>query len=1440
VARWALWAPATPAIRYRASVGATSQGPRGPSGASAADGDPEVFEGDARFTLEKRLGEGGMGVVFEALDRERGEHVALKMLTRLDASSISRLKHEFRVLADLGHPGLVTYHELVSSHGHWFFTMELVDGVDFMRWVTQPGDEPTPLSGRRTSKSGASFEGRRPLSSTPDSFGASGAASASPSAGSLGSSEPDSLGVGSGDPTNASGSVAGDSGDSRVSSESLEASDPARAVDAREGAVDGRTRPTIVPSPEARSAAFLGALRASMRGDAATMLAPLGETVLPITKALSLGLAHGPASAAGLPKGADLPFDPERTLSWWGEGPRIKLPTISASQRRLRHALRQLAEGLVVLHSAGILHLDVKPSNVLVTPRGRVVLLDFGLASRAAEEADSTLVQGTPAYMAPEQVFGKTSAASDWYAVGVMLYEALVGTVPFVGPPRGILAAKQVLSPPRPSELVEGVPPDLDALCAELLSQDPSKRPTGEEVLARLGALPEPSRRSSSKKAPFVGRESAMRELREAFDTTRTIEDAPGHATVVSVRGTSGMGKSALVSRFLDEVSKRDGALVLSGRCFERESVPYKAVDALVDALVRHLRTRSPAELAELLPDDVRALARLFPALLEIEAVAARAEVGRRADELEQRRVGFAVLRELFTRLRRERPLVLHIDDLQWGDADSAALLSDLLRPPSPPCFLLVLSFRSEEESSSATLETLRQRAGWTLVPQREVFVGPLSEEQSTALARAILGSAADPGVAHAIALEAEGSPFFVAELARWAHAQRAVSAGGALVKLGEVVVERVRHLDDEARELLEVLAIAGRPIEPLVAFEAAGLGDEAVAALARLRGEQLARTRGSKRHELAECYHDRIREAVAGAVDEPTKRRRHAALAEALLATGRGDPEALAMHFRGAGDRPRALVYVREAALRAVRALAFDRAAELFASALELTPADDPARLELMRRRADALANASRAADASHAYRDAAARASGEERLELMRRAAEQACRSGHIDEGIELFEALLGGIGLRLARTPLEALASLLATRARVRLRGLRFVERAEASVPRELLRKLDVCWGAAAGLGMVDPIRGNDLQARALLFALEAGEPARMARSLALEACYSSTAGHESSKRTRDLIDQAERLAERSDDPHALAMVQSARAFELVFVGKWRDGARWAERAEQLLRQKTTGTAHEIATCQIFGVWALFNMGDYPEMQERYPEQLRYAEERGDRFSIASKTTLVGHVYHLLADDPGEAITRVDACMRGWSQKGFHVQHWYELLARTHVDLYRGDGVGAYERVARVFPTAKGSLLFRVVSIRNDMLWLRARAALAAASQRFYRDELLRLAEGDARRVMKGGLENTPGWGHSLLACVAHLRGQRARALDEARAAQRAFARAEMEGHRLAMRRREGEITGGPAGDAIIAEADVALRARGVRRPERFIDLLAPWTGPRHKSP
>lgn len=166
------------------------------------------------------------------------------------------------------------------------------------------------------------------------------------------------------------------------------------------------------------------------------------------------------------------------------------------SPQRAAALMRTVAEAVDYAHRLGVLHLDLKPGNVLVDERGEPQVADFGLARRLDDTlaADSDEVSGTPSYMAPEQATLKTrrlTPATDVYGLGAILYEMLVGRPPFLGPtPQETLKRVVGLAPERPRAQRREVPPDLEAICLKCLEKDAARRyPSARALVADLGAF---------------------------------------------------------------------------------------------------------------------------------------------------------------------------------------------------------------------------------------------------------------------------------------------------------------------------------------------------------------------------------------------------------------------------------------------------------------------------------------------------------------------------------------------------------------------------------------------------------------------------------------------------------------------------------------------------------------------------------------------------------------------------------------------------------------------------------------------------------------------------------------------------------------------------------------------------------------------------------------
>ncbi len=280
--------------------------------------------------------------------------------------------------------------------------------------------------------------------------------------------------------------------------------------------------------------------------------------------------------------------------------------------------------------------------------------------------------------------------------------------------------------------------------------------------------------------------------------------------------------------------------------------------------------------------------------------------------------------------------------------------------------------------------------------------------------------------LAETIVRESGGSPYFVYELVEYLKEGGELGEGGSLssqISLDSVLGRRIGKLPNEAVSLLEVLAVAGQPLRQAIACKAAGMGAAGFSGLALLRSQHLVRGTGSGSLDEVETYHDRIRETVVNHLDDDRRRELNRRLALELEEAGGADPETLGVHFEGAGELGKAGHYYALSADEASEALAFDRAVKLYRRALELVPGDAAAMRRIRARLGDALANVGRSVEAARAYQEAASDADQLELLELQRRAAYQFLVSGHIDEGLSAFGAILDRVGLSLPSTPRRA---------------------------------------------------------------------------------------------------------------------------------------------------------------------------------------------------------------------------------------------------------------------------------------------------------------------------------------------------------------------------------------------------------------------------------
>ncbi len=1260
--------------------------------------------GARRYIVERELGHGGMGVVYQALDTERNARVAVKALSKTDAINIYRLKNEFRQLADLSHPNLVSLHELHCENDLWFFTMELVIGDTFDVYVS----------------------GESNLIRTPDR-----------------------------------------------------------------------------------------ALQTTLAGRARIVR------------------------------------DASVTLSQLGIGSEFPQSRIPSDLGRLRSALRQLVAAVCAIHDAGKLHRDIKPSNVLVTDAGRVVVLDFGLVSSttlvesteaAADHTIGGAVFGTPAYMSPEQAAGEqVSKASDWYSVGCMLYEALTGQLPFEGTVLEILKRKDEGEPPPPSELVRGVPADLNDLCCALLRRRPEDRPGSAEMqrLFLTSSLPPPligQPKNSTSQGPgelFIGREPHLAALRAAFEMVEA-----GRPATVFVHGHSGMGKSALVRCFANELIKNQEAVVLRGRCYERESVPYKAFDDIIDALSRHMMRLPTEEASELLPRNVHALAHLFPVLRRVRAVAhARVPIHPTTDPHEIRHQAFGALKDLLARLSDWQPLVITIDDLQWGDMDSARLLAHLLGPPDAPPILFIAVYRRDEAETSPFLRSVLYTAPLDggIPNAQHIAVDPLNSDEAAHLARELLRDRPDAVAATSISHESEGVPFFIGELAQHikAHPHELAAPLGS-VSLDEVIAGRVGTLSAASQRLLEVLSVAARPLEQGVALEAANIPPGDREALLTLRAARLIRTRGTRQTDHAETYHDRVREAITERLAPERIREIHARVARASEVWGVGEPEQLVVHYTEAGEGGRAGETALQAARSAANKLAFNRAADLFRKAIELLGPDDAARQrELFEDLGDALSNSGRGGQAAEAYLQAAAASTAWEASTLRRKAAQQLLRSGRVEEGTQLLEQLLAEVGVSGFSSNGRVLAKLIWNKSMLHFSTFAVAPANDSVISPEQAQKLETLAAAFREVSAIDIVRGSYLHSQFLRTALKAADPGRILEGLAWEAVHLAHGqGVKAQVRVERLLTRSDELAAQLGTSSAQATIMLARAACYVGLARFREAYPLARDAERMLREHCPGTYWERSLVTTLRYACVELVGSLREIADEAYDRAREANERDDGFSRAY-LGVHARMAQLMRGEADEALRALHD-EHSHLGKRFTTFHLWTMTRTVDAYNYLGQGGRAWEHLETQWRAFERTLFYRAQFYLTNAQYLYGRTAVSSYDET-RAPERLRDARAAYATLTKLARPDAQMYAHLIAAGVARCEDSVPRVVAQLTAA---LSIARAHGYDMFALYAEyclGQFERSPTARKAAAEAEATLRDHGVADPKRWVSIYLPGLAP-----
>ncbi len=658
----------------------------------------------------------------------------------------------------------------------------------------------------------------------------------------------------------------------------------------------------------------------------------------------------------------------------------------------LYDVLLQIASGLHHVHHLGIIHLDLKPSNILVSDDGKAKIMDFGLAIEARQVFDRQ-IRGTLQYMAPEVLKqDRVDSRADLYALGMTLYETVTGALPGYGKPPIEVIRMRLDEGVRPvSSINPRVPEALEQIITRLLEKDPRHRfPSAaallQAVAEAVGKKTPPSEllvgRGELFAAPLIGRKTEVSALMALIAEARE-----GRGNGVILAGAEGMGKSRIV-RDVTLRAQLDGARVFCGRCPVNRKTIYAPFFEIFEQLVNAVNPE--ADVAE----EIRRILR--PVVASAGPDTSPPQHGQKY-RLFNRIVQSMQDMYGFLSVGSETggsPLILIIEDVQWADPSTAELFAFLVGEAKQNRLLVIGTLTLDSggeaaiESSAPNLSFWEQRARESNFPI--IRVETLTESLVREHVQSLLGDTnVDDEIVRWMLWESAGSPLNIRRIVDYlvAHEYLTWLPTGWVADMdrirslripggpSQILMEKVETLGNGHRSLLEMASVFGESMDI-----------ELLARVSELNAESLYETVSElARHGLVDESNDgriitfpqiHLRDAVYNAMPERRRMELHLRAGEALEpAVVSGSTQMLgqvAYHFSRANDIERGTRYSIEAGDLATRTLAHEEATEFYRIALELMDLggiEEARKAEVREKLADAYYRRDDYRSAMHAY---------------------------------------------------------------------------------------------------------------------------------------------------------------------------------------------------------------------------------------------------------------------------------------------------------------------------------------------------------------------------------------------------------------------------------------------------------------------------------------
>jgi predicted ATPase/signal transduction histidine kinase len=584
--------------------------------------------------------------------------------------------------------------------------------------------------------------------------------------------------------------------------------------------------------------------------------------------------------------------------------------------RFLKLAVR-IAAAVADIHQRNVVHKDLKPENILLHPdTGEVKIADFEIASTLPcqrQAAGVRLIEGSLPYMSPEQT-GWTNRAldqrSDLYSLGVTFYQLLTGRLPFhATDPLEWVHCHVARSPAPPVEVVPSIPAVLSLLVMKLLAKEAGERYQSARGLRHDLEKCLDQWAAHGRIEPFVLGE---RDLADRFQIPRRLYGREHEVTALLaaygrvvkrgvpelalVSGYSGIGKSTLVHELQEPVVRQRGFFAAGKFDQWKRDIPYSTIVQAFTEVVLEILAGSQERVAtwrERIQDALGVNGQLIVEVIPpVELVIGpQPPVPALPPTESQNRFRIAFRRFIGVFASEQHPLALFLDDLQWADLASLALVQDLLTHPETRHLLVVGAYRDNEVGAAHPLMATAAELRKSGLPVSEVLLGPLSSQDLAAFFGDVLHRGVDDvaPLARLVEEKTGGNPFFAIQFltalqeerlieldagsATWQWDIEKIRAKGFTDNVVDLMAGKLKRLSPAAQTALKEMACLGTGTDVASLALVLGRSDEEVHA------DLAEAVRAGLLLRMGEAYkfiHDRVAEAAYSLVPVASRAAAH------------------------------------------------------------------------------------------------------------------------------------------------------------------------------------------------------------------------------------------------------------------------------------------------------------------------------------------------------------------------------------------------------------------------------------------------------------------------------------------------------------------------------------------------------------------------------------